>query len=390
MFGALHEFLSFRMAGVDDLVARRIKDIEASTSAANQAFQEKVNHRIEEIEILASGSVSRKRRIKRGQPADILANHPLRVQFAERIRSFFDDHLLKVDARVAILSAAETSNMVKSKLGRALLQFRPLTEEEWQAYEDNAPSAIKVDANNFRLDFSRSRRAEFNREALHVAAEAFIEAAHSGYLWGDTTSPAIPSELLKYEVVAYAIDNHAEYLWSVYSEATRDDSVAREKARLTRASRTSRKASLHAHRLDTALADPEYRRFAPLIKRIGVQGMSDDETDDEDPDSFIRVSLPWRAERLTQILWALDERYEEHLRSSVGKTNRRRGPLPRARRLSQKVNLKAVPPRKLPKNLYNSDWLQLLKPHQRKRVAPEDATYNFQTGKVVKKKNAQT
>jgi hypothetical protein len=131
--------------------------------------------------------------------------------------------------------------VVRSKLGQALLQFAPLTDEEIKAYADKKQGAVKNDADNFRLDFSRPRSHFFNRDAFTIATTSFI--ATFGKANGDKQG-RIPGELLGRRIVLAAIEKHAEYLWAVYAEATSENAVQREYNRRSRIAKHERKRTV--------------------------------------------------------------------------------------------------------------------------------------------------
>jgi hypothetical protein len=123
----------------------------------------------------------------------------------------------------------------------------------------------------------------------------------------------------------------------------------------------------------------------PLLRKLGVEGMSSDEEDEptgSTPESLqghgnvYRVLTPrWRAKDLTAFLHVVDSVHLLQRRTDVG---RQRGNWPRTRihdpsnlKLSEKTEF----PKSLPRNAYNSRWLETF-PNIAMSVNP-DPEYNL-------------
>jgi hypothetical protein len=95
----------------------------------------------------------------------------------------------------------------------------PPTIEELQAYHDRAPGCISLSAENFRVDFSRPLTSIFNKEAIEVFAEDFIEKVQQHGFYADHQ---IHPDFLAVPYLVGKIQQHLEYvrrIWKGNSEA---------------------------------------------------------------------------------------------------------------------------------------------------------------------------
>ncbi|KAI5989517.1 hypothetical protein EDD15DRAFT_2171281 [Pisolithus albus] len=123
---------------------------------------------------------------------------------------------------------------------------------------------------------------------------------------------------------------------------------------------------------------PTLRRHLPLIKDLGTQAMSSDESEDEvrRTISYPRVYPAWRSEQLATLLWQADDVAAANATVSIGK-RKKAGTQLRLRPHSGKVNTKAAAPPRLPRNCYKTSWLASLLPRQVKALRVQDKDYDF-------------
>lgn len=134
----------------------------------------------------------------------------------------------------------------------------------------------------------------------------------------------------------------------------------------------------------TALWYPETRKFAPLVKDLGVDGMSSDE--EEYVGGVLQhyrvSSLPWRYKLVTVLLRLLDALYRRY-RSKIGQGSLH-GARPHLRYLTDVIssNTRGVPG--LPRNAYDPEWLDGLRPLQRQDLQVQDTVVDFAVDRSVK------
>lgn len=113
-------------------------------------------------------------------------------------------------------------------------------------------------------------------------------------------------------------------------------------------------------------------------------GVSSDESDDDDRNLFWRVRPAWRSTELEIFLWRLDEMIQKNKSINIGTRRKPAGRAPRNRRFGDKVNESAMAPPNLPQNCYDAEWLEKLRPMQRKllNMQPVDHLFLFEEDEV--------
>ena len=113
----------------------------------------------------------------------------------------------------------------------------------------------------------------------------------------------------------------------------------------------------HQRRLRVALRYPETRQHVPVLKALGVDGMSSDEEDFTNPGFrlFRVLRQRWRATEVTTMLRVLDA-VHHRWRSPTGQGPQRGAP-PHFRFLSDVDSDPCRPIPGLPRNAYNASWL---------------------------------
>lgn len=135
-------------------------------------------------------------------------------------------------------------------------------------------------------------------------------------------------------------------------------------------------------RLSVAQEHPLLRQHVPLLERLGVDGMSSDESDVDDADDggsrtrrpiYQVVTPAWRATEVGDWLEAFDSVYFLSRRSKQDL----RGQYPRLRgRIPVKVDDKAKPVPSLPRNAYHASWITLQRQVEF-RLKPLNQDYPF-------------
>jgi hypothetical protein len=265
----------------------------------------------------------------------------------------------------------------------------PLHEDELAAYNLRQEGCITISCENFRMDFTRDRSIPFNLEAEFEFA---INFRHRVLIDKWYSFPPIPDRFMTEEYIIFCLHNHVKYVREKYKEYVVDNS-RNTYQKLQLAARSSRKSrvswslisiyspiiiigpfKLFRDRCSVLSFNPSLANHSKLMRTMGVNGVSSDESDNED--DYIRVSPGWRSEQLAQFLWSLDEEIARHRTAKVGQ-RRRRGNKARRRVFSALVNNDTLGPPGLPRNCYDEDWLNNLRPHERRLIRLKDYDHVF-------------
>ncbi|KAL0959438.1 hypothetical protein HGRIS_014682 [Hohenbuehelia grisea] len=153
---------------------------------------------------------------------------------------------------------------------------------------------------------------------------------------------------------------------------------ARRKERQRKANREERKRNLFYRRLDVTRKYEHLRQHGHILRRLGVSGMSSDESDHENGISQYRViQKHWRSPALTPWLRVFDA---IHRRTRFGSANARRagrGARPRLRVDGNGVNFRSAPVPGLPHNAYSHEWLLSLPRIDRDDLVVGNVAYDF-------------
>ncbi|KDQ06175.1 hypothetical protein BOTBODRAFT_121833, partial [Botryobasidium botryosum FD-172 SS1] len=131
-------------------------------------------------------------------------------------------------------------------------------------------------------------------------------------------------------------------------------------------------------RLVAANAHPQLRRHVPFLKRLGVNGMSSDESDHRSGTTIkYRIVHPvWRDRGLTHFLHVFDIFYARDKVCAAGRPSK--GNRPHERLHSAKVNQDAKPVPGLHKNCYSDAWYSDLGLWDQHILKAKKTNYNFQ------------
>ncbi|KAI5985946.1 hypothetical protein EDD15DRAFT_2175422 [Pisolithus albus] len=126
--------------------------------------------------------------------------------------------------------------------------------------------------------------------------------------------------------------------------------------------------------------DASLKRHLAFVKGLGSQGMSSDESEDENARtiSYPRVYPAWRSAQLASLLWKVDDVAATNVSVQIGKC-KKSGTQLRVRPHCDKVNEEAAAPPGLPRNCYDANWLTKLSERQKRELRVQDGDYNFTT-----------
>ncbi|KIK31326.1 hypothetical protein PISMIDRAFT_86043 [Pisolithus microcarpus 441] len=255
-----------------------------------------------------------------------------------------------------------------------------LSQEEVDDYEKDVPGCLAITPTNFMVDCSRPRNSPFNRDAARIFAEDFLDkiANHSWYAKAN-----IPARYQKYEAIYEGFMSHlatVKFHFRVLLAEDEDQAKAKEKKDLwlQKAARNSRKIRLFKLRLDTIANDSSLKRHLAFVQDLGSQGMSSDESEDENARtiSYLRVYPAWRSRQLGSLLWNVDDVAATNASVPIGK-QKKSGTQLHVRPHSDKVNKEAAAPPGLPHNCYDTAWLAKLSQQQKCELRVKDSDYNF-------------
>ncbi|KAI6118681.1 hypothetical protein EDD16DRAFT_1480697 [Pisolithus croceorrhizus] len=127
--------------------------------------------------------------------------------------------------------------------------------------------------------------------------------------------------------------------------------------------------------------NPKLRKHLPLVKYLGTQGISSDESEDEARRtiSYPRVYPRWRSQQLSALMWEADLAILEFLSIMIGK-RKKVGTQLRNCPHSAKFNDAAATPPGLPVNCYDAAWLSSLHPRSKKHLRVREEEYDFAPG----------
>ncbi|RDX40372.1 hypothetical protein OH76DRAFT_1366335 [Lentinus brumalis] len=123
------------------------------------------------------------------------------------------------------------------------------------------------------------------------------------------------------------------------------------------------------------------KRFLWVLRKLGVDGMSSDEEDDDAPFRRFRAyDVPWRSEAVTKMLRALDALHRRWRRKSS-----KRGAQPRMRYLANEPTATPTPavPR-LPSNAYKRPWYDDIPSFERDDLNARPTEFDFQVPQAIK------
>jgi len=123
---------------------------------------------------------------------------------------------------------------------------------------------------------------------------------------------------------------------------------------------------------------PTLKVHVPLVKHIGAQVISSDESEDEACRTidYPRVYPRWRSRQLAALLYHADVEVAANASIPIG-TRKKAGTQLRSRPHSCKFNGDAPAPPGLPQNCYDTEWLSNLPQPVHKQLKVKDHDYDF-------------
>ena len=112
-----------------------------------------------------------------------------------------------------------------------------------------------------------------------------------------------------------------------------------------------------------------------MVRRLGPDGMSSDEVDEDVPGQYKIIQPTWRSPAISRWAHVIDAAYERQ-KNPPGQPPSRGAPTHR-RVLSDGVDGRARPVKALPVNAYNASWLTNLSEFDREAINATDEPYDF-------------
>ncbi|KAG1854901.1 hypothetical protein F4604DRAFT_1591062 [Suillus subluteus] len=217
---------------------------------------------------------------------------------------------------------------------------------------------------NFAIEILGTPKSAWNVSATKVFARDFV--AHH------------PNS--QYDTVKKAFSTHLRSLKRAYKQAGLDEAAL--KARQKEDRRKERKRSVCIHdmifeRLDIARAVSDLRSHVSMLARIGPDGMSSDETANEnDVPQYRILGRNWCSLEVTAWLRIFDAIYRHNRYGPAGTGSRGNNARMRFESMSMGHPQRAV--RRLPRNAYRAEWYSGLDQYDREELDRcEDEVYAF-------------
>ncbi|KIK38458.1 hypothetical protein CY34DRAFT_90973 [Suillus luteus UH-Slu-Lm8-n1] len=212
---------------------------------------------------------------------------------------------------------------------------------------------------DFAVEILGKPKSAWNVSATKVFAHDFV-AHHPNY---------------HYDTVKKAFSTHFRSLKRAFEQAGLEEAAS--KARQKEDRRKERKRSLYHRRLDIARAVSDLRSHISILTRIGPDGMSSDETANENNVPQYRIlGRHWRSLEVTAWLRIFDAIYRHNRYGPAGTGSRGNNARMRFESMSMGHPQRAV--RRLPRNAYRADWYDGLDQYDREELDRcEDEVYVF-------------
>ncbi|OCH84869.1 hypothetical protein OBBRIDRAFT_690169, partial [Obba rivulosa] len=223
-------------------------------------------------------------------------------------------------------------------------------------------------ATEFRPDLNSPPRTEWNKCCTRVFAEDFVKH-----------HPHYADRLAE---VSEAFSSHfgKQLRRDYHKQLTEGDLQAKAYyhimlSQLSRMFTGRVYVQLFQRRYEMALEHESLKPHAQMLLRLGIDGMSSDESEREGNKIHYNVLLkPWRNPQVTTWLRLFDAAYHKSRINSVGSNTR--GAFPHIRKVGQRLSTsRAVPG--LPRNTYHPDWLMKLTSYELEDLQARDKRYDF-------------
>ncbi|KAJ3551266.1 hypothetical protein NM688_g4804 [Phlebia brevispora] len=213
---------------------------------------------------------------------------------------------------------------------------------------------------HFQLDLNGTPSTLFNRSVRDVFTTSFLSSGR--YIWNDK------------DMINDAFDNYFNYLQRRWREQQAQTPHPADATRRQR--HYSRRYYLFQRRLDIVRMTPALARHEEILRRLGVNGMSSDESDTGAQPVQYRITTPrWRHPAIRPFLQVLDDLYTL-FRLQGGFSNSRQGSIHR-HRVPANIQSDGHPVSGLPQNAYNPEWLGSQASFVQGQLAPQPQHYSF-------------
>jgi hypothetical protein len=246
------------------------------------------------------------------------------------------------------------------------------TPEEVLLFEEKkstGPDTLKI----FRLAYTKPPSHVWNLQATEFFIDAFFSAGQAG--WFEANKLNLKLEDVTRETVAHAFRSR---FYDFRKACLRKmDPPPEEKVDTEKENdrRYGRRKTVYKDRLAVCYENESLQDFAYVVERLGILGMSEDETDIEatpqrpksdlrQRNRFRRVELAFRNTEIVQKLHELDHLCrEEHPIKKAHPGNPKRERLMEAYRTDTIAHVRG-----LPANFYDKAWVAALRPVERARL----------------------
>ncbi|KAI9059823.1 hypothetical protein FKP32DRAFT_1613968 [Trametes sanguinea] len=222
---------------------------------------------------------------------------------------------------------------------------------------------------DFRLDLTKGYGSEWNKSAINVFVEDFIETG---------TYSCTDAKQVRRTINRHFRTIRRQYdIWKADREAAAKGTTVNRKDVNKERAKTQRRYNTYQRRLRIALWYKETRKHGALVRQLGPDGMSSDEGEYENNilQRYRIHNMPWRDPRVTSLMRLLDA-LRRRYRSEQGQGDLR-GSKCRLRCLSdaQSERTRAVPG--LPRDAYEANWLQEQHALAVRDLEIQDGLYDF-------------
>ncbi|KAJ7429043.1 hypothetical protein B0H11DRAFT_1770383 [Mycena galericulata] len=220
-------------------------------------------------------------------------------------------------------------------------------------------------AHSFRYDVQGTPHSPWNKSAARVFADAVIQ------------KNGLPNTVEMFDALQRAFTAHLETIIRRYRSSLKSPASRAHAKSIDR--RQTRKYTLFYRRRWVTYNLPALARHIEMVEELGIDGMSDTESEVEADGSDVRyyiVSPKWRAGRITPWLRFLDSVYKILRRG--GASHATRGALPGMRIPTNRKSTISKYVAGLPINAYDTEWMDedLLRKNELRTRQPYDFSHD--------------
>ncbi|KAF8154394.1 hypothetical protein K438DRAFT_1483961, partial [Mycena galopus ATCC 62051] len=195
---------------------------------------------------------------------------------------------------------------------------------------------------NFRFDILGTPRSTWNKSAARVFARLAIHQL------------VLPDNLQMFTAIVKAFETYMDRIIRRYKTSLKSDTAqAQSRSRL---SKYGRKYQLFHRRRYISYVFPPLQQHSAMLEQLGVDGMSSDESGEEDDRHGYKILMPlWRAPEVAPWLRIFDTVH--NILRRAGDPQALRGSFPHRRILTNKKSTSKKFIAGLPLNVYDSAWM---------------------------------